>query len=267
MKNRIKIWGSVLFLCLSLTICLVKGVQGQCDLDGKEDLTLINPEKLKIRQTSPIGKEKMLIKRIQFTTGHQKTLSHFFEGKRYFEQGVILCDQSDFSRAAEKFRNALFHLEKTNHIQSIVLTHLNLAICLQTLHQKEESLKHFNTALDLSRENGFKEYEAKALQGKGLILNLINEKNEAIFCLNKAIELHREIFDIAGEANDWLIKGIIERTRNTDRARSYFECALRISQDIGDPVLERKSYDYLDQLREYLFMKQSRGEEDNSFTL
>ena len=86
-------------------------------------------------------------------------------------------------------------------------------------------------------------------------------------CLNKAIRIHREVFDISGEAIDWLIKGIIERTRNPDEARSYFECALRISEEIGDPVLERKSYDYLDQLREYLFIKQSRGEEGSSFTL
>lgn len=56
-------------------------------------------------------------------------------------------------------------------------------------------------------------------------------------------------------------------TPNPESARSYFECAPRISEEIGAPVLERKSYGYLDQLREYLFIKQSRGEESSFLTL
>ena len=267
MENRIKILGLTLTLCLSLTVCPVKGVQGRGDLDDEENTTSINPETSQLQQPRPVSSEQKITKRLQFNNGRQRILSYLLEGKKRFEEGVMLNDQKDFSGAADKFRKALICLEKTDSLQSIALVHLNLAICLQTLLQKEESLIHYNAALDISRKNGFKEYEAKALQGRGLILNSMNEKDEAIICLEKALGIHRGLFDISGEAIDWLIKGIIERNRNPDRARSYFECALRISQEIGDPVLEQKSYHCLEQLREYLFLKQSRGEEDSSFTL
>ena len=259
--------GLTLTLCLSLTVCLVKGAQGRGDLDETENSTSINPKTSQLQQTSPVNSEQKITKGLQFNNSRQKILSYLFEGKKRFEEGVMLNNQKDFSGAAEKFRKALSCLEKTDSIQSIALTHLNLAICLQSLQEREESLCHFNLVLDLSRKYGFEKYEATALQGKGLILNSMNEKDEATICLEEALEIHRRVFDISGEAIDWLIKGIIERTRNPDRARSFFECALRISQEIGDTVLERKSYDYLDKLREYQFIKQSRGEEGRSFTL
>ena len=267
MEKRIKILGLALTLGLSLTLCPVKGLQGRDDFDDTENLTSINPKTSQLQQTGPINSEQKITKSLQFKNSRQRILSYLFEGKKSFEEGVRLNNQKDFSGAADKFRKALIYLEKTDSVQSIALTHLNLAICLQTLLQKEESLIHYNAALDISRKNGFKEYEAKALQGRGLILNSMNEKDEAIICLEKALGIHRGLFDISGEAIDWLIKGIIERNRNPDRARSYFECALRISQEIGDPALEQKSYHCLEQLREYLFLKQSRGEEDSSFTL
>lgn len=86
-------------------------------------------------------------------------------------------------------------------------------------------------------------------------MNSMDQKEEAVICLDKALNIHRTTADIQAEAVDWLIKGIIESPRNPDRARSYFECALRISEDIGDIRLERKTYAYLDDLRERLHHK------------
>ena len=240
---------SMTFLFLSLALGLARNVQGRGDLARTEHQALTKSDHPRAGPGSAAAGNRSIISGAVLTDRPDKTSIHLVEGNILFNQGVILNNEKDFDGAAEKFKNALLFLEKSGHVQSIALTNLNLAICYHTLQEGQTALDHFQTALEIARKNGFQEYEAKALQGKSLIFHAVDKRDEALACLDEAIKIHRLLADVPGEALDWMIKGIIELTRNPDRAQAYFECALRISEEIGDLVMTRKSSGYLELLK------------------
>jgi len=237
---------SMTFLSLSLTMGLARSIQGRIDPAGTEHQapTNLNHPRISLDPTAVANRRIMT----GAGSAHRQDgiLTDLFEGNNLFNQGVKLNEEKDFTGAAEKFKQALTHLEKSGHFQSIALTNLNLAICYQTLQEGQKALGHFQTALEIARKNSLPKYEAKALQGKSLIFHAVDKRDEAMTYLDEAIKIHRLLADVPGEALDWLIKGIIELTRDPDRARSYFECALGLSEEIGDLVLTRKISRYLE---------------------
>ena len=174
----------------------------------------------------------------QFITEREDLNSYLRNGKKYFREGVRLSGRRDFEGAVEKFEAALKNLEKGNQERSIALISLNLATCYRMLRNNRDSLAYFEDALDISRENGFEKYEAKALQGIGLIYNHLDQYEQALTYLEEALARHEVLNDKRGQAFDWLIMGIIEDNRNGTGAEIFFRRALAISKEIGYTVVE-----------------------------
>lgn len=181
------------------------------------------------------------IHQIHIPKAIENLMFHIYSGKKSFEEGVTLGRLGDLKGAAEKFEEALRNLEESNHMKSIALTNLNLAICYQALHKKKDSLACFEKALEISRENGFEKYEAKALQGSGLIYSHLGQYEKALSNLDRALAIHADISDMRGEAMDWLIMGIIEYNNPAAGAGNCFQQALALSKENGDPFIELKA--------------------------
>ncbi len=178
---------------------------------------------------------------VPLTDEKRNSIHYIYDGKTYFKEGVMLSEKGDFKGAAEKFEEALKNLKAFNHKGTIALTNLNLAICYQVLNKDEDSLSYFEHALDISRENGFEKYEARALQGGGLIYSHLGQYEKALTYLDEALKIHGDLNDKKGEAQDWLIKGIIKYNRNAPGAGNYLRKALSMSKEIGDPLIEFKA--------------------------
>ena len=116
-----------------------------------------------------------------------------------------------------------------------------MAICYRILHRNEESLTHFENALNISKEYGYERYEAKALQGIGFIYNTLGLYEMARSRLREALAMHEDIEDKKGEALDWLIMGVIEVNRHGDEAETYFRRALAMSKEVGDRMIQVKA--------------------------
>ena len=177
----------------------------------------------------------------QFINEKEERNSNLQKGKRYFREGEILNRRRDFVGAAKKFEAALKNFQAYDDKKLIVATNLNLAISYRILLRNQDSLDNFEVASDISRKNGFREYEAKALQGCGLLYSHLGQYEKAITYLDEALTLHEVLEDRRGEAVDWLIKGYIKYNSNTPGAGNHFRKALAISKEIGDPVIELRA--------------------------
>ena len=168
--------------------------------------------------------------------------SYLQNGKKYFKEGETLNWRMDFAGAAEKFEEALKNFEEYDDKRLIAATKLNLAICYRILLKNEDSLDHFEEALDISRENGFKIYEAKAFQGSGLLYSHLGQYEMALIYLEEALSIHEDIGDKRSAALDCIIMGtIIEDNLNPAEAGTYFRRALSISEEIVDPMLKERA--------------------------
>jgi tetratricopeptide (TPR) repeat protein len=172
--------------------------------------------------------------------------SCFERGKRYFREGIVLALQRDIIGAAGKFEEALQGFEQYNDQKLIAQTNLNLGICYRILRRTRDSLACFEKTLDISRENYFENYEAKALRGIGLLYKHSGRYEDALAYLERALSLHEFIDDKEGEALDCIILGTIEGILQGADALTYFRRALNLSREIGDSELQLKAVRLLD---------------------
>ena len=177
----------------------------------------------------------------QFINEKEDLHSNLQKGRMYFRAGEILNRRGDYIGAAHKFERALKNFQAYDDKRLIATTNLNLAISYRILLRNRDSLENFKVAVDISRENGFRECEAKALQGCGLLYGHLGRYEKAFAYLDEALTIHEVLEDRRGEAVDWLIKGFIKYNSNTPGAGNHFRKALAISKEIGDPVIQLRA--------------------------
>jgi tetratricopeptide (TPR) repeat protein len=171
-------------------------------------------------------------------------------GGTYFKKGARLKNRRDFNGAVENYKKALVHIEQGNYDRLMVLANLNLGTSYRNLRKDQESLVCFEDALYISRKNGFKALEAKALQESGLIYSYLGQHEKALTRLEDALMLHKEIDDRKGEALDYITIGVIESKRMPALAGIYFQRALDISGEIGGPIITFRASGFLSRWQE-----------------
>jgi tetratricopeptide (TPR) repeat protein len=163
------------------------------------------------------------------------------KGRAFFKKGIILTRSGEFSEAAINFHEALKRFERLKDARFTTLTNLNLGLCYRLMGRWQDSLMHLEHALSNSRENQFKKYEAKALQGIGHTYYRQGQFETAFVILDDARYLHSYLNDLRGESLDWLILGAVQQNRDPGQAEICYRKSRTIARQIGDQQLYTKA--------------------------
>jgi len=245
-------WGSVMGWVVSIGIVGIALASSNLVNKNKPDLEIMDEIKQKVKAVQYENARELVRKYydsddqragywFQFISEKEDLNAYLRNGREYFKKGVMLSRRGDMAGAADKFEKALRNFKESSDERSIVMASLNLAICYRILRKNQESLTHFENALNISKKYGYERYEAKALQGIGFIYNTLGLYEMARSRLKEALAMHEDIEDKKGEALDWLIMGVIEVNRHGDEAETYFRRALAMSKEVGDRMIQAKA--------------------------
>ena len=163
------------------------------------------------------------------------------DGEKYYQKGVLLSRGKDIRGAVKNFKLARNIFDELSDQRLMALANLKLAMCYRILNNNQVSLDYFEAALDISSQNGFIMYEAKALQGIGYVYNSLGFYEKAIINVREALDIHQYINEKRGEALDWLIMGTIAVNLDTNEAGDCFRRAIAISKTIGHTMIEDRA--------------------------
>jgi len=110
----------------------------------------------------------------------------------------------------------------------------NMGIVFQAQGNLEEAFEHYQQALDIDREIGYKKGEASALCNMGNVYEIQGKLKEALEHYQQALDIDREIGYKEGEAGDLNNMGIVFQAQgNLEEAFEHYQQALDIGREIG----------------------------------
>lgn len=130
----------------------------------------------------------------------------------------------------------LLELAQTHHLAEWVAgTEIAMGSYRTAVRDMDKALDHLNTALRLSKENGFTKYESEALSCLGVIAGMNREFSRAREFFEQAGFLCSGLKNQGGRAKALGNLGILHRdTGETDKAITLLEEVLEIFREIGD---------------------------------
>lgn len=186
------------------------------------------------------GEDQRTIKWLKSIDDREALSFSLRDGKRFFNEALISSGRQDIIGAAQKFKKALNSFSRLKDKRLIALTNLNLGVCYRMLRKNQDALTVLNTTVNISRENDFNRYEARAFREMGVMYSYLGQHEKGLFFLEEALALHMTLDDKKEEILDCLMMAVLENEYNSLLAEAYFQRALELSSRIDDHSLQFK---------------------------
>ncbi len=152
--------------------------------------------------------------------------------------GIVHNLRGDHGAAVGAYTAALAAFQQAYHRRGVAETHHNLSITYRDRGELEKSLEEADRAIDEAGNLGAVALHARTLAGRAETRLAMGDAEVAGREVERAIEMHRELGDDLGEAEDRRILGMtLVRSGSAEEAEKVFKDVVHRSQKLQQPLL------------------------------
>ena len=152
--------------------------------------------------------------------------------------GIVHNLRGDHGAALGAYTAALAAFQQAYNRRGVAETHHNLSITYRDRGELEKSLEEADRAIDEAGNLGAVALHARTLAGRAETRLAMGDAVVARREVERAIEMHRELGDDLGEAEDRRILGMtLVQSGSADVAESVFKDVVHRSQKLQQPLL------------------------------
>jgi tetratricopeptide (TPR) repeat protein len=152
--------------------------------------------------------------------------------------GIVHNLRGDHGAAVGAYTAALAAFQQAYNRRGVAETHHNLSITYRDRGELERSLEEADRAIDEAGDLGAVALHARTLAGRAETRLAMGDAEVAGREVERAIEMHRELGDEVGEAEDRRILGLtLVQSGSAEEAENVFKDVVHRSQKLQQPLL------------------------------
>lgn len=168
--------------------------------------------------------------------------SDLLKAKVEVNLGIMNNIQENYDVALAYFKRALRNFEKVSDLIRIAEIKHNIGMTFLKKNELQEALNEFDTAIQISTEQGFLQILNMSYLSKAFIYTKLNQLELAEAFANKSLKLSYKINDKLSIADVYKIKGMIQRAKNDFRqSESYYLTSLRMNKELRNELNEAET--------------------------
>ncbi|KZS40919.1 hypothetical protein AWE51_24260 [Aquimarina aggregata] len=176
--------------------------------------------------------------------------------------GMVYADLREYERALQNYDQAINEFTALGLKSRIATTFTKIGTILIKQHKDTKALQYLTDALQMHIVNEFTYGIAEVHNRLGILYLSKNEIEQASYHIQKSIKLGREVSDIDGLTNNFVIHGKILRLSNRlDEAAIELNKGLELAKENNLKKYELFAYEELKELKK----QQSKAEEALTF--
>ena len=172
--------------------------------------------------------------------------------------GMVYADLKEYKKALNYYEQAINEFTAIGLKSRIATTFTKIGTMHIEQHRYDKALKYLTDALQMHSDNGFTYGIAEAHNKLGILYLHKNEIEQAYYHIEKSKELGRQVSDIDGLTNNYIIHGkILRLSGRLDEAATEIHRGLKLAKGNHLKKYELFAYEELKELKK----QQSKPEE------